>query len=77
MIISCGLTTSEKVKLLEMPHKHFIIWPRVVDIVNGVEICAFMQYVERKGELHHDFDGCAVWRWSYRLLPSESSKVDK
>ena len=70
MIFGCGETWLSKKNRLEKWHPFFCLLPRTVDVVDGRRICAWLMWVERRGEYGVMLgDLFYQWRWEYRLKP--------
>lgn len=70
MILDCGETWDAKRKRLAEWHDFFPLFPRMVDVVNGRAVCAWLQTIERRK--HYDPDPHpfpADW-WEYRVKQS-------
>ena len=65
MIFSCGENWAAYKKRIGEWHDFFAIFPCTIDVVDGKELCVWLQTIERRGEyrgypIH-------VWSWEYRL----------
>ena len=74
MMFSCGENDELRKKRLQDWHPYFALWPRTIYVENGRDICAWMQWIERKGrfsEMVYTADGpySNWWDWEYRRKP--------
>lgn len=65
MRFSCGENWKHKRDRLSEWHPFFVLWPRTLKVEGGRDICAWMEWVERKGAFYSCW-GEAWWIWEYR-----------
>ena len=65
MRFNCGENWRAERVRLENWHPFFPLWPRTIATENGVDICAWLEWIERKGTLYSGWD-VYVWEWEYR-----------
>ena len=68
MIFSCGENWKTREARLEGWHPFFALWPRVVAVENGKDVCAWLEWVGRKGTVYDGW-GEHLWVWEYRRKP--------
>ena len=68
MIFSCGENWKTTIARLEEWHPFFPLWPRVVAVENGKDVCAWLEWIERRGTLYGSYAGDG-WCWEYRRKP--------
>ena len=66
MIFDGGETYGARILRLTKWHPFFVLWPRKVAESGGRCVCAWLQYVERKGH-YHNYAHDSWWSWDYRL----------
>ena len=72
MIFRCGENWKTREARLEHWHPFFALWPRVVAVEDGKDVCAWLEWIERKGVWHgcgSDYDSSSWWDFEYRRKP--------
>ena len=65
MKYSCGETWEVTKQRLTNWHPFFALFPRTIGAKDGKYICAWLEWIERRGEL--SVDCCENWwSWEYR-----------
>jgi hypothetical protein len=65
MIFDCGETDAAYVMRLKNWHDFFPLFPRTVDRVDGRNVCAWLETIQRRGV----WVPLCGWHWIYRIKP--------